>query len=114
MSEALSKEQFVELLRPLAEALRFFVRAFEPMMPHLAQELWAALGADDLVCLAPWPVIDEALLVDDTVTIGVQVNGKLRGTIEMANSAILVSISVGIPNEVPFFAFFITASTTGL
>ena len=56
-------------------------------MPPLARELGAALGQDDLVCLAPWPVIDAALLVDDTVTIGVQVNGKLRGTIEMAKDA---------------------------
>ena len=72
---------------PLKEALSFFIRAFEPMMPHLAQELWAALGNSDLVCLAPWPVVNEALLVDDTVTIGVQVNGKLRGTIDMAKDA---------------------------
>ena len=57
------------------------------MMPHLAQELWAQLGQDDLVCLAPWPEVDPALLVDDSVTIGVQVNGKLRGTIDMPKDA---------------------------
>ena len=72
---------------PLGECLRFFIRAFEPMMPHLAQELWAQLGQDDLVCLAPWPEVDPALLVDDSVTIGVQVNGKLRGTIDMPKDA---------------------------
>ncbi|MBB25962.1 MAG: leucine--tRNA ligase [Geminicoccus sp.] len=72
---------------PLGECLRFFIRAFEPMMPHLAQELWAQLGLEDLVCLAPWPEVDPALLVDDSVTIGVQVNGKLRGTIDMPKDA---------------------------
>ena len=85
LSKALGKDGVAG--DPLAEALRFFVRSFEPMMPHLAQELWASLDQDDLVCLASWPVIDAALLVDDSVTIGVQVNGKLRGTIEMAKDA---------------------------
>ena len=50
------------------------------MMPHLAEELWQALGMTALVVDAPWPAAEAALLVDDTVTIAVQVNGKLRGT----------------------------------
>ena len=85
LSKALGKDGVAG--EPLAEALRFFVRSFEPMMPHLAQELWAALGQDDLICQAPWPEVDAALLVDDSVTIGVQVNGKLRGTSDMAKDA---------------------------
>jgi len=54
-----------------------------PMTPHLAEALWQALGCDGLVAEADWPVADSAYLVDDLVTIAVQVNGKLRGTLEM-------------------------------
>ncbi len=53
------------------------------MMPHLAEELWQALGHDELLADQPWPEADAALIVDDTVTIAVQVNGKLRATIEL-------------------------------
>jgi leucyl-tRNA synthetase len=52
-------------------------------MPHLAEELWQALGGSDLVCLQPWPKADPAFLVDETVTIAIQVNGKLRATLNL-------------------------------
>jgi leucyl-tRNA synthetase len=64
----------------MREGLETAVRLFGPMIPHLAEELWAALGHDTLLAETPWPVPDAALLVDETVTIAVQVNGKLRGT----------------------------------
>ncbi|MDH5558351.1 MAG: leucine--tRNA ligase, partial [Alphaproteobacteria bacterium] len=54
-----------------------------PMMPHLAEELWSQLGHDIPLTETPWPRADESLLVEETVTVGVQVNGKLRGTIEL-------------------------------
>ncbi|MBL4614422.1 MAG: class I tRNA ligase family protein, partial [Magnetovibrio sp.] len=54
-----------------------------PMMPHLAEELWSALGHSNLIANQAWPVIDETLLVDDSVTMAVQVNGKKRGTIDV-------------------------------
>ena len=55
-----------------------------PMTPHLAEALWLELGHEDtLVADTAWPVADPAYLVDDLVTIAVQVNGKLRGTIEL-------------------------------
>ena len=54
-----------------------------PMTPHLAEALWQALGGAGLAADADWPVADPAYLVDDLVTIAVQVNGKLRGTLEM-------------------------------
>ena len=54
-----------------------------PMMPHLAEELWQHLGHETLLVDTPWPVVEEALLVDETVTVAAQVNGKLRGTLEL-------------------------------
>ena len=55
-----------------------------PMTPHIAEEAWNYLGHQTLLADTPWPKADERLLVDETVTVGVQVNGKLRGTIELA------------------------------
>ncbi|MES2120042.1 MAG: leucine--tRNA ligase [Pseudomonadota bacterium] len=63
------------------EAIRGLVRLVAPMAPHLAEESWAKLGGEGLVANADWPVFDPALLVDDQVTIAVQVNGKLRDTL---------------------------------
>ena len=64
------------------EALEMLVLLIGPMMPHLAESCWEALGHGELVAKTPWPVADAALVAADTVTIAVQVNGKLRGTIE--------------------------------
>ena len=66
------------------EALETLVLLIGPMMPHLAESCWEALGHGELVATTRWPVADAALVAADTVTIAVQVNGKLRGTIEAA------------------------------
>ena len=58
-------------------------RLIGPMMPHLAEELWRTLGHETLLVDEDWPEADAELLVDDTVTVAVQVNGKLRATIEL-------------------------------
>jgi leucyl-tRNA synthetase len=50
-----------------------------PMMPHLAEEAWAKIG-EGLIADAAWPEVDPALLVDDEVTVAIQVKGKLRDT----------------------------------
>ncbi len=68
----------------LREGYEALVRLFNPMMPHLAEELWQTLGHDQILAETPWPTLDESLLKDDTVTIGVQVNGKVRATITLA------------------------------
>ncbi|TFU00340.1 leucine--tRNA ligase [Polymorphobacter arshaanensis] len=59
------------------------VQLAAPMMPHLAEECWATLGNGNMVIDAPWPVADPALLVDDSVTIAVQINGKLKLTLDL-------------------------------
>jgi leucyl-tRNA synthetase len=66
------------------EALEIFVRLTGPMTPHLAEELWQALGHKSLLADSPWPPAEDTLLVDDTVTVAVQLNGKLRGTLQLA------------------------------
>ncbi len=65
-------------------AVRTLVLLIAPMAPHLAEECWAALGGDGLIANAAWPSFDPALLVDDQVTLAVQINGKLRDTISAA------------------------------
>jgi leucyl-tRNA synthetase len=71
------------------EALEALARLSAPMMPHLAEELWQLLrpGTTELVAELPWLVADPALLVADTVTLAVQVLGKLRATIEVPVAA---------------------------
>ncbi|HKX80125.1 MAG TPA: leucine--tRNA ligase [Novosphingobium sp.] len=64
-------------------AIRALLLLIAPMMPHLAEEAWARIG-EDLVADAAWPIFDPALLVEDEVTIAVQVKGKLRDTITVA------------------------------
>jgi leucyl-tRNA synthetase len=70
---------------PTSETRRIAVgtllRLVSPMVPHLAEEAWAASAFDGLVADAPWPEVEPALLVEDEVTIAVQVNGKLRDTL---------------------------------
>lgn len=63
------------------------VQLVAPFAPHVAEELWERMGGKGLVALAPWPSFDSALTVDSVVTIGVQVNGKARGAIEVAVDA---------------------------
>ncbi|MGC1271316.1 MAG: leucine--tRNA ligase [Croceibacterium sp.] len=62
-------------------AIRTLLLLSGPMMPHLAEECWALVGGEGLVANAPWPEVNPALLVEDEVTIAVQVKGKLRDTL---------------------------------
>jgi leucyl-tRNA synthetase len=71
----------------LREALEFLVQMIGPMMPHLAEECWARLGYNTLLANQPWPQAEPALLVDDTITIAVQVNGKRRDELTIARTA---------------------------
>ena len=68
-------------------AIRALLLLVSPMMPHLAEEAWTAMGQTGLIAQAAWPAVDPALLVDDEVTIAVQVMGKLRDTITVPKGA---------------------------
>ena len=65
-------------------AIRTIVLLSAPMVPHLAEQAWEALGGDCLIADAAWPAVDLALLVQNEVTIAVQVKGKLRDTLTVA------------------------------
>ena len=65
-------------------AIRALLLLVSPMMPHLAEEAWSAIGGEGLIASAPWPEVDPALLIDDEVTVAVQVKGKLRDTLTVA------------------------------
>lgn len=67
----------------LREALTLMTQMLAPLMPHLGEELWTMLGHKELLVMAPWPQVDAALTKKDSVTIAVQVNGKLRATITL-------------------------------
>ena len=67
-------------------AIRTLAKLVSPMLPHLAEEGWAAMGGEGLVAQAAWPAHDPALLVDDEVTIAIQINGKLRDTLTVAKA----------------------------
>ncbi|MFZ1149363.1 MAG: leucine--tRNA ligase [Xanthobacteraceae bacterium] len=71
----------------LREAVNILVQLFHPMMPHLAEECWALLGHDQLVAQAAWPQLERALLVEATITLPVQINGKKRADVTVARDA---------------------------
>jgi len=87
------------------EATDTMLRLVAPMIPHLAEEAWAARGHEGLIANAPWPAVDPALLVEDEVTIAVQVNGKLRDTLSApkgADRAALEALARGSDKVVAF------------
>ena len=81
-TNALSKDTS----RPRA-VLEPFVKLLSPFAPHIAEELWQALGHDESLAYAPWPEADESKLVESTVEVPVQVNGKLRGRLQLPAGA---------------------------
>lgn len=69
------------------EAVEILVQLLGPMTPHLSEELWSALSHDRLIARSDWPKADPALVVDELVTLAVQVNGKMRAKIEVERDA---------------------------
>ncbi|WP_282182105.1 leucine--tRNA ligase [Aliiroseovarius marinus] len=69
--------------RAQKQAMRTMAQLMSPMTPHLSEEVWSMLGGEGLVAQAAWPVADEAMLVEDTVTLPIQINGKRRAEISV-------------------------------
>ncbi|HEY4921293.1 MAG TPA: leucine--tRNA ligase [Xanthobacteraceae bacterium] len=80
----------------IREAADILVQLFHPMMPHLAEESWAVLGHQTPVAEAVWPTVEPALLVEDTVTLPVQVNGKKRAEVTVARNASNADIEAAV------------------
>ena len=96
------------------EAVMTLAQLMAPMTPHLAEDIWAQQGGEGLVTTAPWPKADEEMLVSDTVTLPIQINGKRRGEItvpadldkaeveklSLATDAVKKALSGGTPKKV--------------
>ena len=78
------------------EAVNILVQLFNPMMPHLAEECWAVLGHKTLVAEAPWPQVERDLLIEDTLTLPVQVNGKKRAEVTVGRNAANAEIEAAV------------------
>ena len=96
------------------EAVMTLAQLMAPMTPHLAEDIWAQQGGEGLVTTAPWPTADERMLVSDTVTLPIQINGKRRGEItvpagldkaeveklSLATDAVKKALNGGTPKKV--------------
>jgi len=87
LSAALAEKNAAVHGRAIREATRVMVQLFAPMMPHLAEECWKELGGQSLIANADWPVADASLVVESTLLLPVQVNGKKRGDIAVPADA---------------------------
>lgn len=65
------------------QAALTLAKLMSPMTPHLSEDIWAMLGGEGLIAMTPWPIADEALMKDDTITIPIQINGKRRAEINV-------------------------------
>jgi leucyl-tRNA synthetase len=80
----------------LREAVNILVQLFHPMMPHLAEECWALLDHDQLVAQAPWPQLERALLVEATIALPVQINGRKRADVTVPRDATNAEIEAAV------------------
>jgi leucyl-tRNA synthetase len=94
---------------PRLEEVRPLVQLVSPFAPHVAEELWLVMGGTTSVFDSGWPTYDPALVVDDRVTMAVQVNGKTRGTISVKKTASQEEAMAAVMAE-PSLAKFITVT----
>jgi len=85
-----------DLAWAMREAADIMVQLFHPMMPHLAEECWAGLGHNSLIAQARWPVVESDLLVEETITLPVQVNGRKRADVTVARDAGVPDIEAAV------------------
>src|SRR5689334_16226670 len=98
LAEVLAQEgrRAPDLAWAVQEAAVILVQLISPMMPHLAEECWSLLGQPGLVSEANWPQIERDLLIEDTVNLVVQVNGKKRGEVTLARTAQTAEIEAAV------------------
>jgi leucyl-tRNA synthetase len=78
------------------EATGIMIRLFHPMMPHLAEECWRVLGYTTMMATEPWPVLEPDLLVENTVTLPVQINGRKRAEVTVGRDATIPEIEAAV------------------
>ena len=84
----------------MRKAMRTLAQLMSPMTPHLAEEIWNLLGGAGLVAQTAWPKADPALLIDDTVVLPIQINGKRRGEISVPRDMPLAEVEkLALANE---------------
>jgi leucyl-tRNA synthetase len=76
------------------QATLVLAQLMAPMTPHLSEEIWAMLGGQGLIAVAPWPKADAAMLIDDTVTLPIQINGKRRSEITVPKDMAVAKIEL--------------------
>ena len=92
------KEDFIP--KEYAEGL---VKLFNPLAPHMTEELWEMLGHTGTIAYEPWPTYDEAKLIDDTIDLPVQINGKLKATVKIPLNSEQDEIKETIHNQIKSF-----------
>jgi leucyl-tRNA synthetase len=80
----------------LSEAFDVLLQLIQPMMPHLAEESWSALGREGLLALTDWPVADRSLIMEDSVTMPVQINGKKRGELTVSRQMSEIDVQAAV------------------
>jgi leucyl-tRNA synthetase len=96
LAEARAAGQAGTMAFAFKEAGEIFVRLLAPMMPHLAEECWQALGCEGLAAEAPWPVLDRSLLVESEITLPVQVNGRKRADVTVPRDADAAAVEAAV------------------
>jgi len=96
------------------QAIKVLAQLMSPFTPHLSEAIWAHQGGEGLITLAPWPIADPAMLVNDTITLPIQINGKRRAEINvpkdmpkdevekiaLADQAVVKALNGGLPKKV--------------
>jgi leucyl-tRNA synthetase len=93
------------------ESYRIFLRLLAPFAPHLTEELWQSEGDEASIHVASWPIADMSLIVDDEVTIGVQIIGKMRGQVTVPRDASEDTVLTAVRND-PGLSVRITTEPT--
>ena len=82
--------------RPPRQTILVLLELLHPFAPHITEELWEMLGQKGFILTSAWPTADPELMKEDVVTIVVQVNGKLRGQVEVANPPVEATVLAAV------------------
>ena len=81
------------------EAVDVLINCLSPFCPHITEELWEMLGHKDMLCVSSWPEADKSAMIQDSVTVVAQINGKVRGKFERPAGLSRDELEAGILGE---------------